>query len=80
MNILALGATATILARDLTKLGYQALDLGHLDVQYEYSLRNTQEKIAITGKYVNENNNGHNNISDDIIDQTYLNSILVEIQ
>ena len=77
--ILALGPTATVLARDLTKLHYQALDLGHLDVQYEYSLRNAQGKISLIGKYVNENVGGHTDISDDIIDQTYLDSILYEV-
>lgn len=76
--ILALGPTATVLAYDLTRMGYQALDLGHLDIQYEYSLRNATDKIAIEGKYVNENVAGRN-VSDSIIDDTYQNSILAVI-
>jgi glycosyltransferase family protein len=77
--VLALGPAATVLAYDLAKAGYQALDLGHLDVQYEYSLRNAKEKIALEGKYVNENIVGHENISDSIIDDAYKDSILARI-
>lgn len=76
--ILALGPTATVLAYDLTKAGYQALDLGHLDVQYEYSLKNAKGKIAIEGKYVNENVAGHQ-VSDDIVDESYKNSVVAKI-
>lgn len=77
--ILALGPTATVLAYDLTVIGgYQALDLGHLDVQYEYSLRNANGKIALEGKYVNENIAGRD-VSDSIVDDTYKNSIIVKI-
>lgn len=76
--ILALGPTATVLAYDLTKNGYQALDLGHLDVQYEYSLRNAKWKIALEGKYVNENIEGRE-VSDSIIDDVYKNSVIAKI-
>lgn len=62
--ILAIGPTATILASDLCKLGYQALDLGHIDIQYEYFLRKVTEGIKIKGKYVNEVKGG--NIVEDI--------------
>lgn len=76
--ILALGPTATVLAYDLTLEGYQALDFGHLDVQYEYSLRNANSKIALEGKYVNENTEGHQ-VSDSIIDDNYRESIVARI-
>lgn len=76
--ILALGPTATVLAYDLTKEGYQALDLGHLDVQYEYSLRNAADKIALEGKYVNENTAGRE-VSDSILDDAYRNSVIARI-
>ena len=32
--LLALGPAATCLAYDLHKLGYQAVDIGHVDVEY----------------------------------------------
>ena len=34
--ILALGPMATVLAYDLARLGYRALDLGHIDIEYEW--------------------------------------------
>lgn len=52
--IIALGPTATIMAYDLAKIGYQALDLGHFDIQYECHLRGVSSKAPIPGKYVNE--------------------------
>lgn len=52
--LIALGHTATVLAYDLAKEGYQALDIGHLDIEYEWFLRGTDVKIPIEGKYVNE--------------------------
>ena len=52
--IIALGATATVLAYDLTLDGYQALDLGHIDIEYEWFLRGAKTAISIPGKYTNE--------------------------
>lgn len=60
--LIALGPTATILAYDLTKLGYQAIDVGHLDIEYEWYLRNATTKINIKNKYVNEVNEGKSKI------------------
>lgn len=52
--LLALGQTATVLAYDLSRLGYWAIDIGHIDIEYEWYLRKAKNKIAIPGKYVNE--------------------------
>ncbi len=52
--ILALGPTAKVLAMDLNKENYQVLDLGHLDIEYEWFLRKATERVTITNKYVNE--------------------------
>jgi glycosyltransferase family protein len=52
--LIALGPTATVLAYDLCKAGYRALDIGHLDICYELFLRNEPHMVAIEGKYVNE--------------------------
>lgn len=52
--ILALGHTATVLSYDLSELGYQALDLGHIDVEYEWMLMGATEKVALANKAVNE--------------------------
>lgn len=52
--ILALGPTATCLAADLAERGFQALDLGHVDLEYEYFLRKSENVIYIAGKHCNE--------------------------
>lgn len=52
--LLAIGPTATVLAYDLHKEGYQALDIGHLDIEYEWLLRQANSKISIENKYVCE--------------------------
>lgn len=56
--ILALGPTATILASDLSKVGIQALDVGHIDIEYEWYLQNATDKVCIPGKYTNEAKGG----------------------
>lgn len=52
--LITLGSVATILAYDLACLGYQAIDLGQLDNEYEWSLRGSQNKEAIKGKTVSD--------------------------
>lgn len=77
--ILALGPTATILAKDLCNKGYQALDLGHIDIQYEYYKRKSQEKIIIPGKFVNEVAGG-DDVSDCNLPKNYFESIIAHIK
>lgn len=50
----ALGATATVLSYDLTKMGYQVLDIGHADIEYSWFKLGVDHKVAIGGKAVNE--------------------------
>ena len=52
--LIALGGTATILAYDLARLGFQAVDVGHLDVQYMYMKMRATTLVQIPGKYTNE--------------------------
>lgn len=52
--LIALGPTATILAYDLYKKGYWALDLGHIDIEYEWMLMKATEKKNVVGKFTNE--------------------------
>lgn len=56
--LIALGMTATVLAYDLAESGYWAIDIGHIDIEYEWFLRGAAGKIAIPNKYVNEVMNG----------------------
>ena len=76
--LIALGPTATILSYDLYKLGYQVIDIGHIDIEYEWYLRNATNKIKIENKFVNEVIDGNKNISD-IKDVTYYSQIIKKI-
>lgn len=58
--ILALGPTATVLANDLAEHNIQALELGHLDIEYEWFLQRASFKSLVKGKYVNEVHGGSN--------------------
>ena len=51
--LIALGPTATVLAYDLAKAGYWALDIGHLDLEYEWYLKGRGYSY-IPHKYNNE--------------------------
>lgn len=63
--LLALGPTATVLAAKLSKIGYQALDVGHIDIEYEWYLQGAKSKIPVKNKYVNEASNiGGTNVSE----------------
>lgn len=48
--IIALGPSATILAYDLAKENYWALDLGHIDIEYSWFLEKAKSKIPVRGK------------------------------
>ena len=52
--LLALGPTATVLASDLCREGIRAIDVGHIDIEYEWYLMQADDKTQIEGKYVNE--------------------------
>lgn len=76
--LLALGPTATVLAYDLYKSGYIAIDIGHVDIEYEWFLRKATEKIRIENKYVTEVKDGRSNIVD-IKDEKYAKQIIAKI-
>ena len=76
--LISLGPTATVLAYDIFKLGYQVIDLGHLDLQYEYYLRKAKKNIKIPNKYNNEVFGGDVNITP-VTDPQYLNEIIYRI-
>lgn len=75
--IMALGPTATILAEDLTEKGIQALDIGHIDIEYEWYLQKTKTKTAISGKFTNEAKNGR--VFTECTDVAYLDQIVAKI-
>ena len=71
--LIALGPTATVLSYDLAEEGYYALDIGHLDIEYEWFLRKATKKIAIENKWVNEV--PENTITETFYDEDYFNQI-----
>lgn len=52
--LMALGPTASVLAYDLHQAGYQAVDIGHIDLEYEWFLKGEGRRTAVEGKYNNE--------------------------
>lgn len=75
--LLALGPTATVMAYDLAKLEYQAIDIGHVDIEYEWFLMKATHKVPVHNKFVNEAGAGAGvGICND---QMYLSQILFKI-
>ena len=74
--LIALGPTATVLAYELCKIGFQSIDIGHFDLNYEFYLRNVTHTIKIPNKYVNEISGGSYNISS-VKDKRYYKEILI---
>jgi len=75
--LIALGPTATVLSYDLFKSGYQAIDAGHVDIEYEWYRMNAKRKVRIPSKFVNEAANG--NIVTESSDENYKSQIICSI-
>jgi glycosyltransferase family protein len=74
LYLIALGPTATVLAYDLAKSGRQALDIGHVDLEYEWYLRDLEHREIIQGKYTNECSGG--DVVEDVETPEYQKEIL----
>ncbi len=76
--LIALGPTASILAYDLAKAGYHAIDIGHADLAYEWFLRSgSSQKAAVHHKYNNEYPEGY--VVEDIHDEEYEGQIIADL-
>lgn len=75
--ILALGPTATILAAKLSNKGMQAIDIGHVDIEYEWYLRGSKKHELIPGKFTNEATEGSK--VDDCNDKWYNSQIVARV-
>ena len=75
--LLACGPTATILAEDLAKDGYWAIDIGHIDIEYEWFKMKATEKLPVKNKYTNEAVGG-DQVKDDI-DDGFRQEVIAEI-
>lgn len=76
--LIALGITATVLAYDLSKKGFQAVDVGHIDIEYMWYRMKAQQKCTIPGRFVNESG-GFKNELDSLTLQKYNNEIIARI-
>lgn len=72
--LIALGPTATVLASDLCDLGYWAIDIGHIDIEYEWFLKGDTKKTKVKNKYTNEAPNGED--VDDNLDKEFWDQII----
>ena len=75
--LIALGPTATVLAYDLAISGYQALDIGHIDIEYEWFLQGATSKVAVPGKYTQE---AHESVAEEKTDHLYQSQIVMRIE
>jgi glycosyltransferase family protein len=73
--LIALGPTATVLAYDLAVLEMQAIDIGHIDIEYEWFLRKDRTHQKIDGKFVSEAHGG-SEVSDAGLDDLYFKQII----
>lgn len=71
--LIALGPTATVLAAELSDMGMQALDIGHIDIEYEWFRNGAKCHDQVAGKFTNEAETG--NEVDDCNDKDYLSQI-----
>ena len=76
--LIALGQTATVLAYDLSEAGLQAIDLGHVDVEYEWYRMRAKTKVPIPGKYVNEARGGRE-VAEHPAQATYLQQVVARV-
>lgn len=75
--LLMLGPTAKVLAYRLSKTGMQAIDIGHIDSEYEWFTMQAQSKIKLQHKHTAEHN-----FDQDIIltaDRDYLQQIVLDL-
>lgn len=78
LYLIALGPVATVLAYDLSKSSHQALDIGHIDLEYEWFLRGKGVRQAVPTKFNNEFDGGAEVI--DIYDEKYESQIIKKVK
>ncbi len=75
---ISLGPAATVLAYDLASMGYQSIDMGQLDNEYEWYLMRAKERSAIKGKMVAEV--ADNSTVEAFINEVYSSQIVAVIE
>ena len=76
--LIALGPTATVLAYELNRLGYQAVDIGHIDLIYEGFIRKLPNLygVDIPYKYCSKDAKLSGRIIPDIADPAYRDQVV----
>lgn len=72
--LLMLGPTAKVLAYDLSQRGYQAIDLGHIDSEYEWYQMGAESKVKLSHKHTAEFN--YDETIEAVTDQAYLEQVV----
>ncbi|MCB0742956.1 MAG: DUF1792 domain-containing protein [Ignavibacteriae bacterium] len=75
--LIAMGPTATALSFELALEGLQCIDIGNVDIEYEWFLREATSKIKIPLKYTSEAIGGRN--VGDIVDGDYESQIIYKV-
>jgi glycosyltransferase family protein len=76
--LVALGPTAKVAAFLLSRKGFQVVDIGNLDIEYEWFLNGATSKIKVQGKYTSEAVGGRN--VEDIHDRVYETQIIANLE
>jgi len=74
--LIALGPAAKYLTFQLHKSDHRVLDVGNLDIEYEWFLSGSQDRFKVKGKYTSEVKGGRE--VEDIQDEHYLSQILTK--
>ena len=72
--LVAMGTTAKAIVYELHKEGVQTIDVGNLDLEYEWYKMGVKERVKIKGKYTSEVAGGRE--VEDIDDESYQNQII----
>lgn len=75
--LVAMGPTAKVLVYNLSLMGFHSIDIGNIDIEYEWYLKKATSKIKIMGKYTSEAPGGRQ--VDDINDADYHSQIVKRI-
>lgn len=75
--LLMLGPTAKLLANDLSKKGFWAIDMGHIDTEYEWFKMGATTKVQLHNKHTAEFN--YDLEIEDIHDEKYESQIIARI-
>lgn len=76
--LVSLGMTATALSYDFSKSGFQAIDIGHIDIEYEWMKMGATEKVEVGNKQMKEVDKKDKKI-EECKDPKYLSQVIIKI-